>query len=390
MEKREKALGVKKEIVFLGIVSFLTDVSSEMIFSVFSVFFTAILGASTFLLGLIEGIADFTASSLDYLSGFISDKTGKRKPLTILGYSVSTTAKGILFFTNSIVLASLFRITERLGKSIRGAPRDAWISGIAEKKKKGYSFALHKTFDKAGAILGPLIVFLFFSVFAQTKESFMLLFKIAFIPAILSVIFLFFIKDAKTKPVKRQKLFTSYLTLSKKFKKYLIAAAIFSLAYFSFSFLLLKAYLIGFEIKEVVLLYALFNISFVIFAIPLGKIGDKFGRNKLIIAEYIIYAIMIIGFIFASTKLGIAMLFVLFGLFYAIDEGQVKAYITDLENKKRATAIGFYSLVTGIIYLPASVIAGYLWTINPNYAFTFAAIISLTALAVFLMLNKKS
>lgn len=387
MEKQ--VLGTKKEVVWLGIVSFLTDVSSEMIFSVFSVFFTVILQASTLLLGIIEGLADFAASSLDYVAGFMSDKTGKKKPITILGYSFSTLAKGILFISNSIILASIFRVTERLGKSLRGAPRDSWISSLTKKSNKGYSFGLHKTFDKAGAIIGPLLAFAFFSFFAQTKESFLLLFKIAFVPALLSVLILIFIKDVKEKPRKRENLFKAYKTLDKKFKKYLWAAAIFSLAYFSFSFLLLKAYLVGFTIKEVILLYALFNVAFVISAIPLGKLGDKIGRAKLIIAEYLIYTIMILGFIFASTKLAIIALFILFGIFYAIDESQVKAYITDLERKKKGTALGFYNFITGLIYLPASLVAGYLWTINPNFAFVFAALISLTALAVFVFIRRK-
>lgn len=385
----KEVLGTKKEVVWLGIVSFLTDVSSEMIFSVFSIFFTTILAASTFLLGIIEGLADFSASSLDYVAGFISDRYGRKKPIAILGYGFSTLAKGFLVVANSVALASVFRVVERLGKSLRGPPRDAWISSLTKKATKGYSFALHKTFDKAGAILGPLIAFLFFSYFAQTKESFFLLFKIAFIPAILSVIILFFIRDVREKPQKRENIFTTFRVLDKKFKRYLISAAIFSLAYFSFSFLLLKAYAIGFSVREVILLYALFNVSFVLFAIPLGKIGDRFGRSKLIVSEYIIYGIMALGFIFAHTKIIVGALFVLFGIFYAIDESQVKAYITDLEKKKKASAMGFYNFVVGLIYLPASAIAGYLWSLNSNYAFIFAALISFAALIVYLVMNRK-
>lgn len=376
--------GVNKNIFLLGIVSFLTDISSEMIFAVFSIFFTVILGAATALLGLIEGIADFSASSLDYISGFLSDKTGKKKIMASLGYGFSTLSKFLLLIANSVTLAALFRVIERLGKSFRGPPRDAWISSLTTASKRGYSFGVHKALDKSGAILGPVIAYFILNSMGQTASAFSLLFKIAVIPAILAVILLIFIKENPTKPQKKENIFKVYKTLGKGFKHYLYAAGIFSLAYFSFGFLLLKAYLVGFAIKDIVLLYALFNVAFVIVAAPIGKLGDYIGRKKIIALEYIVYFLMSVGFIFAATKLHVILLFILFGIFYAIDESQSKAYISDLEETKRGTAIGMYNFITGIIYLPASIIAGYLWGLNPNYAFIFAGAISFAALAFFL------
>ncbi len=383
-----KILGVKIEIFLLGIVSLLTDISSELIFSVFSIFFIVVLGASAALLGIVEGLADFAASSLDYISGFFSDKTGKRKRFAALGYGSSTLAKIILVFANSIPIAALFRIAERFGKSIRGPPRDAWLSSIAEKSKRGYSFGVHKALDKSGAVIGPLIAYAFFTVFAQTMESFKLLFIIALVPAIAATLLLFFLKDAPSRPKKRENIFKAYKKLDKRFKRYLIAAAIFSLAYFSFGFLMLKAYLTGFALADVILLYALFNVSFVVVSIPIGWLGDKIGRSKIIASSYVLYVIMAVGFIFAVSKIEIIALFVLYGIFFAIDEGQTKAYISDLEPTKRGTAIGFYNFMTGLIYLPASVIAGLLWLVNPSYAFMFAALVSVAALAVFLALRR--
>ncbi len=384
----KKVFGVNRDIFLLGIVSFFTDVSSEMIFSVFSIFFTIVLGASAFLLGIVEGTADFAASSLDYISGFLSDKYGRRKPLTILGYGSSTIAKLFLIISNTITSAGLFRVVERFGKSLRGPPRDAWISSLASKANKGYAFGLHKTLDKAGAILGPLIAFAFFSYFAQTKESFTILFVIALIPALVATLILFFIKDKRSPPLKRENIFRAYKDLDFRLKRYLIAAVIFSLAYFSFGFLLLKAYAVGFTLKDIILLYTLFNVSFVLASIPFGRLGDKIGRKKIIALSYIIYAIMSLGFIFVNSKIGVIVLFFIFGLFYAIDEGQTKAYITDLEESKKATAIGVYNFLTGLVYLPASIIAGYLWTINMSYVFIFATIISLSALISFIFLTR--
>jgi MFS family permease len=385
---KEKILGINKNVILLGIVSFLTDISSEMIFSVFSIFFTIILGASIVLLGIVEGLADFTSSSLDYISGFFSDRSGKRKRFAFIGYGFSTLAKSMLLFTNSVLLASAFRVLERLGKSFRGPPRDAWISSFTDDSNRGFSFGIHKALDKSGAVLGPLIAYWILTSFGQTADSFKFLFQIAIIPAIVAVVALALMKDKPSRPFKRENIFKSYKKVSKDFKHYLYAAGIFSLAYFSFGFLLLKAYNVGFQIKDVVLLYALFNVAFVIISAPIGKLGDHIGRNKIIALEYIVYLVMSLGFIFVTSKVGIIFLFILFGIFYAIDEGQSKAYITDLEKSRRGTAIGIYNFATGAIYLPASVIAGYLWKLNPNYAFIFAGIISIAAL-IFFVLRKK-
>lgn len=385
----KKVFGIEPDILLLGIVSFLTDLSSESIFAVFSIFFTVTLGASTALLGLVEGMADFASSSLDYFSGSLSDQSGKRKDITIAGYGLSTVSKCILLFASSIPVAAFFRIVERFGKSIRGPPRDAWISSISKTSSKGYSFGVHKALDKAGAVLGPLMAYAFFMVFPQTLSSFMTLFLLALIPALAATILLFFLKDRPSKPKKRENIFIAYRTLDEGFKKYLWVAGLFSLAYFSFSFLLLKAYLVGFALTDVILLYALFNLSFVLFSIPVGRLGDMIGREWIIALSYIIYALMSIGFIFASSKLMIIAMFILYGMFFAIDEGQTKAYITDMEKSKRGTAIGLYNFATGLVYLPASIIAGILWVVNPSYSFAFAAFASIAALVLFYAIRKK-
>jgi len=323
------------------------------------------------------------------VSGYLADKTGKRKIFASAGYGFSTAAKAILIFANTYIFASIFRVIERLGKSFRGPPRDAWISSLTTEQNRGISFGIHKALDKSGAILGPLLAYLILSIYGQTRSGFSLLFKLALIPAILSVIVLLFVKEKKAKPQKRENIFAAYKSLSDDYKHYLHTAGIFSLAYFSFAFLLLKAHIIGFEIKDVILLYALFNVAFVIVSVPIGRLGDHIGRRIIIASEFVIYFIMALGFIFATTKKGVIAMFILYGIFYAIDEGQSKAYMGDLEKKRRGTAIGLYNFVTGIIFVPASVIAGFLWSINPNYAFMFASIISLIALGYFLIKRRK-
>lgn len=379
--------GVHPDVLKLGFVSFLTDVSSEMIFSVFAIFFTTIAGASSALLGLVEGLADFSASSLNYLAGWLSDRSGKRKVLALAGYGFSTLAKAILLFASSITGLSLFRVIERLGKGFRGPPRDAWLSSIAEKGIRGYSFGVHKALDKSGAVLGPLLAYALLSWLGSSASTFQMLFWIALVPAVLSIALLGLVKEQPGVSYPRENLFEAWQTLSAGFKRYLIAAGIFSLAYFSFSFLLLRAYSAGFAIKDVVLLYALFNVAFVIAAPLIGKLGDVIGRTRIILLGYLVYLAMNLGFAFATTKWEIIVLFIVYGVFFSIDEAQSKAFITDIEPERRATAIGVYNFVTGMIYLPASLLAGALWLLHPAVVFGVAAALSLTAIVVFIHLQ---
>jgi MFS family permease len=383
----DKKFGVHPDVLKLGLVSFLTDLSSEMIFSVFAIFFTTIAGASAALLGMIEGLADLSASSLNYFAGWMSDRTGKRKVFALAGYSFSTLAKIILLISSSVAGLSVFRVIERLGKGFRGPPRDAWLSAVADKDTRGYSFGVHKALDKSGAVLGPLVAYGLLSWLGEGVSAFRILFWVALVPALLSIVVLGLIKDQPGVQHQRENMVETWKTLSPEFKRYLVPAGLFSLAYFSFGFLLLRAQNVGFEVKDIVLLYALFNIAFVVAAPLIGKLGDRFGRARMIMLSYLIYLLMCIGFVFANMQWQIILLFVIYGVFYAIDEAQSKAFIADIELERRASAIGLYNFVTGLIYLPASLMAGALWLLHPASAFLVAACVAFTALIVFMFLR---
>lgn len=383
----KKRFGVHPDVLKLGLVSFLTDLSSEMIFSVFAIFFTTIAGASAALLGMIEGFADLSASSLNYFAGWLSDRAGKRKVFALAGYGFSTLAKIILLITSSIAGLSVFRVIERLGKGFRGPPRDAWLSAVADKNTRGYAFGVHKALDKSGAVLGPLAAYGLLSWLGEGASTFRILFWIALVPAVLSIVILSLIQDQPAVQRQRENMVETWSTLSPGFKRYLVTAGIFSLAYFSFSFLLLRAHSAGFSVKDIVLLYALFNIACVLAAPLIGKLGDRFGRAQMIMLGYLTYLLMSLGFAFANTQWQIVVLFIIFGVFYAIDEAQSKAFIADLELERRASAIGLYNFVTGLIYLPASLIAGALWLLHPASAFLVAACLAFAALAVFMYLR---
>ena len=366
----------KRNVVRFGIVSYLTDISSEMILGVFSVFFTTILGGSTRLLGILEGLADFSASALDYFAGYIGDKTGQHKNVSVSGYSLSALSKIMLATVQSVGGAFAFRIIDRLGKSIRGSPRDAWLATVVQEENRGFAYALHKTFDKLGAITGALIAYYLLITLGSGLSTYKLLFLLATIPAVLSVVILWRIPRNKVEPATREGIFVAYKTFSSKFKRYVKCGAIFSLAYFSFSFFLLKAYDVGFTVAQVALLYALMSFAFVLVAVLIGRLGDLVGRRLIIGLSYLLFCLTCLGFAFATTKTEIIILFCVFGVFLSIDESQTKAFITDIEHVKRGSAIGFYNFILAFGYVVASIVAGFLWTWNPLYAFVYSAIIS--------------
>lgn len=385
--KLDGRLGVHPDVIKLGLVSFLTDLSSEMIFSVFAIFFTTVAGASAALLGLVEGLADLSASSLNYYAGWLSDRSGKRKVFTLAGYGFSTLAKVILLISSSITGLAIFRVIERLGKGFRGPPRDAWLASVADKANRGYAFGVHKALDKSGAVIGPLVAYGLLRWLGDGAETYHILFWVALVPALLAVVALALMKDQPAPERSRENLFDTIKLLSPAFKRYLLTAGVFSLAYFSFGFLLLRAHSVGFSVTDTVLLYALFNISCVIASPLIGRLSDSLGRPRMIMLGYGTYALLSVGFAFASAKWQVLVLFVLYGFFYAIDEAQNKAFIADMQPERRASAIGLYNLVTGVVYLPASLIAGALWLLNPASAFLLAVAASLLALGMFAVMR---
>ncbi len=376
------------DIVKLGWVSFLTDLSSEMIFAVFAVFFTTVAGASSALLGLIEGLADLSASSLNYLSGRLADRSGQRKAFALAGYGFSTLAKSILIVSSSVAGCSAFRVIERLGKGFRGPPRDAWLSALAEAADRGYSFGVHKAMDKAGAVLGPLVAYGVLSWLGESPATYRVLFWIALLPALAALVVLARVADKSGAPARaRESIAQNWQSISPAFKRFLIPAGVFALAYYSLGFLLLKAHNAGFSTAQVVLLYALFNAICVVAAPLAGRLGDRIGRGRIVALGYALYLALNLAAIVADQRWQIIGIFVVYGLFYAIEESQSKAFIADLEPQRRASAIGLYNSLTGMLYLPASLLAGALWTIAPGMAFAAAAGIAFAALSAFIALG---
>jgi len=390
--------GITRNVLVLGIVSFLTDVSSEMIFPILPLFLTNILGAGTQIVGLVEGVADSIASLLDIFVGYFSDIEGKRKEFAVAGYGLSSVMKVFLVFANSWPIVLIVRGGERLGKSIRTSPRDAIIAKSTDEKMRGKAFGLHRAMDTVGAIVGPAVAYIVFMVMGQTEAGFRAIFTIGVIPAVLAVIaIIFFVREPKLrgsaaeaadakkagsgKPAKKAGFWEALRTLDSRYKRFLFVSCIFSLAYFSFALLIVRANDIGMKTQDIILVYLLYNVAYAASSVPIGMLSDRIGRKLVIGVSFMLYGAIAIGFSFVNQPWQIATLFVIYGAFVAADESVNKAYISDItENKTRGMALGAYNSAVGAVYLPANAVFGVLWAaFGAVIAFGAAAAVAIVA-----------
>ena len=391
MEQDEKkVLGVSRNVFFLGWVSLLTDMSSEMIFNVLPLFLLNVLKVSTPIIGLIEGIAEGTASLFKLVSGWLSDRLGQRKSLTVLGYSLSTLSKPFLYIASSWGVVLAVRFTDRVGKGVRSAPRDALVADSTADNERGRSFGFHRGMDTAGAVLGialaALIVYLVErEAFQLTWHAFRTLVLSGIGPAVLAVlILLFFVREKKKaaqrkpgEPAAPQAISEARAktALDRRFKLFLVMMVLFTLGNSSDAFLILRAQNLNFSVFWVLVLFVVFNVVYALAAMPAGIVSDRLGRKRVIVAGWTIYALSYLGLGLASAKWEVWLLFALYGLYYGISEGVTRAFVSDLvPEERRGTAYGWYHAAVGVSLLPASVIAGLLWQyVNPATTFYFGA-----------------
>ncbi len=386
----KKIIGVSRNVFFLGWVSLFTDMSSEMIFNVLPLFLLNVLKVGTPIIGLIEGIAEGTASLFRLVSGWLSDRLGRRKSLTVFGYSLSTLSKPFLYIASSWAVVLVVRFADRVGKGIRDAPRDALVADSTADNERGRSFGFHRAMDTVGAVLGialaALVVYLVEREGLQlTWHAFRALVLSGIGPAVLAVIILLvFVREKKkgaqrkpgepatAQPVREAPAKT---TLDRRFKLFLLIMVLFTLGNSSDAFLILRAQNLGFSVFWVLILFVAFNLVYALAATPAGVISDKLGRRGVIVAGWTLYALSYLGLGLASAKWEVWLLFAIYGLYYGISEGVTRAFVSDLVPvEKRGTAYGWYHAAVGVSLLPASVIAGLLWQyISPAVTFYFGA-----------------
>jgi MFS family permease len=339
-------------------------------------------------------VADSIASLLDIVFGYGSDRLGKRKEFAVAGYGISTILKAGLFFATAWQHVLMIRGAERVGKSLRTPARDAIIAASTDEKTRGKAFGFHRGMDTLGAIAGPIVAYLVFRAMGETESAFRTIFLIAIIPALLAVVAIaFLVREPKTKgapgPAERPRFWQSLRMLSPFYKRFLAVSCLFSLAYFSFGLLILRAGDIGLGPQDALLAYVLFNIVYAVASVPVGSLSDRLGRKPVIAFSFMLYALICAGFIAASELWHVAALFALYGVFVAADESVNKAYISDMtDDKNRGIALGAYNSAVGAVYLPANAAFGLVWAVfGVPAAFGAAALVA--AVAGFLMLMQR-
>ena len=351
--------GITANVFILGLVSLFTDVSSEMIYPLLPLFLTSVLGVGPAFLGVIEGVAESTASLLKLASGIISDRVPRRKGLVLAGYSLSAVARPLIAAAATPVTALFIRFADRVGKGIRTSPRDALVADSTPPEARGLAFGFHRSMDHAGAIIGPLAATFLLTFVTRDLRTVSWL---APIPGVIAVLLTAF----KVREVARAGTggagTTPRITPRGTLRTYLFVLFLFTLGNSSDTFLLLRAGQLGVAPQHIPLLWTLFHVVKMTATTPFGALSDRIGRRRMIAAGWFVYALAYIGFAFATTSLHIWLLFAFYGLFYGLTEGVEKALIADIVSPaERGGAFGWYNFAIGVGALPASLLFGFLW-----------------------------
>ncbi|MBI4677043.1 MAG: MFS transporter [Elusimicrobia bacterium] len=366
--------GLSRNVVVLSVVSGLTDVSSEMLYPILPLFLTGVLGAPMTVVGLIEGIAEATASILKAASGWWSDRVSARKPFTLWGYGLSAISKPLLALASTWHLVLLSRFLDRVGKGVRTSARDALIADSTGSRHWGKAFGFHRAMDTAGAAIGPLLALY---LLEMRHVSYQGVFILAFVPAIAGVLVLAaFVQEARPpgSPHSHHSK-EGTVPLSPGFKRFLLAYGVFAVGNSSDVFILLKAKDAGFSTTAVILAYVGYNLVYALAAAPAGWLSDRLGRARTMAFGLAVFSAVYLGFALASSQAALFLLFAVYGVYAAFAENVAKAMVADLSvPENRGAAMGAFQGTTGLLAFVASALAGLLWThVSPATPFILAS-----------------
>jgi MFS family permease len=377
-------------VILLGVVSLLTDLSSEMIFPLLPVFITTVLGAPAAVVGLIEGVAEATANVGKMLSGIYSDKIGRRKPFVFWGYTFSSITKPLFALATTWPHVLFIRFLDRVGKGLRGAARDVMVADYTDEKTRGKAYGYRKSMDQVGAFLGPAVAFLLLPVLTARFElgyAYRVLFVISIIPASLAVLTLFFIKEGEERAYVKKGWKPDFKSLNRTYKVNLFVTVLFFVGAFNYAFFILRANDLRMPLALIPLAYMFYNLVYGVFAIPVGTLSDRVGRRKVIYAGYLIFGLTALGMGAVRDYRLLFIFFGTYGVFMAIIESVQRAFIADLAHPDmRGTALGLYQGAVGFAALPAGLIAGVLWDVfyyGIRATFLFSTVTSIVAVILF-------
>ncbi len=351
----------------VSLTSFFMDISSEMVINLLPLFLAGVLGVKTNVIGLIEGVAEMTASLLKVFSGWLSDRLRARKWLAVAGYGLSTLAKPFFYWAQSWTAIGAVRWADRVGKGVRTAPRDALVADSIGEEQRGLAFGLHRAADTGGAVLG-LVIALLAVWLAQAgggslqERTFRTIVLLSLIPAGLAVLSLAL--GARDVPVTGQQALPrfAFRSLGRPFIIFMVIVGIFDLGNSSDAFLILRAQERGLSVIGILAMLATFNLIYALVSTPAGSLSDRIGRRKVIVGGWLVYAAIYLGFALAGKGWQVWALYAIYGLYYGLAYGTAKAMVADIVAPEvRGTAYGSYNAMLGILDLPASVIAGVLW-----------------------------
>lgn len=380
---------LNKNIIALGANSFFTDFSTEMILPLLPIFLERFLHATKGEIGLIEGSAELGVALLIALSGFYSDRLGRRKGLTVLGYGLSNLIKPLAFFAQTAGMVAMIRIGDRLAKGIRVAPRDALISASTPKEFSGYVFGFHKMMDGAGALAGSLATFTFLWILGESESSFRTIFALSLIPGLIAMsILIFLVTDVPFTPAPERRFRPN--ALSAPFYWLVAFQTLFSLVAMNYSFMILKAGDNGLALVVIPLAYALYNLTQALFAIPIGKLSDRFGKPTLLSIVYLAFGLGALAMTL-GTVWGAWLGFAIYGFFAGGFNALAKAIISDTAPYDlKATAYGVYYTAVGSATLISLAGGGWLWDkFGSTFPFVIASGMSIVLAGILFRMRKR-